>query len=402
MMPKHQKRAVSLMAWIAFGGIVLGTATLIMAMSVLDGFEKALYRNALQFTSHIQVQAMSSVALTPHSPVVEHLRRDVPMIASVTPFVRREALIRTAESVEGIVVKAQENQGTVSASYCIRGRVTFLADSAHEVVISERLARRLKADTGTRIILYSVGHPAQRSVPSDAPSAHIDALIDQYTVAGIYQTGIAEYDDMMVFMPYGSAIQFFRLQPTAINGIDIMLHDRDSIESVRNNLLQRYGAMVDAWTMYEIHSTMFSWIALQQKPIPIVLALIMIVAVFNVIATLLMTIVEKIPSIGILRSMGMPRRMLVAVFVVQGSLLSLVGSVVGCLLGGLCTWIQYTYHIIRLQSESYYMNYVPVEFAIEHYVVVLTVTICIAIGASLIPALIAARLQPIRSLRFRA
>ncbi len=268
--PRYQQRAVSVMAWIAFAGVALGSATLILALSVLGGFEQALYNNALQFTAHIQMQTDAGMPFINKNTLVRDILMSDVRIREVVPFIRQEAILRTPSGIEGIIVKADAEYAEWRNTHIVRGVPTFAADTAHTIVVSERLARKLNTDLGQSVILYSIA--AHRQAKSALPTlTDINALttrIDRFTIVGIYQTGIAEYDDMMVFMPYYAAREFFDLPEMSATGCDIILHERDSIESVRRSLLVRYGKHADVWTMYEIHSSMFSWIALQQKPLP--------------------------------------------------------------------------------------------------------------------------------------
>jgi lipoprotein-releasing system permease protein len=183
--------------------------------------------------------------------------------------------------------------------------------------------------------------------------------------------------------------------------LEIDLKDIADVKRLTPIIEETVGFPYYALNVFELHSSMFAWIDLQKAPIPIVLGLISIVAVFNIITILLVTIVEKTRSIGILRSLGMKNRGILALFVTQGVAIGTAGAVTGCLLGFLFGFTQNAFKIISLNSDIYFLDALPVDMSAWHFVLVLSASIFCSFLAALVPSLIAVRISPVKSLRFR-
>lgn len=392
--PRNSKRFLSFVSLIALASIALGSMALIISLAVLDGFERELRENSVKFTSHIQVQTFGRQDIENYRQPLEQLRTSVPNISAISAYVAREGIIRSSSFLDGVLVKGIYPKNDISGlrENIVRGNFDFSNDDAYEIILGEKLARRLDVDTGGKIIIYSItGEPSLANPP----------IVEEFRVKGIYATGMTAYDDLYVYIPFATAADLFSLPPDGATGFDILVRDISQIDTTSQRVQETLGYPYYPRTVYEMYGAMFAWIELQKKPIPIILGLISIVAVFNVVATLLMLVVEKIPSIGVLRALGMKRSGILRIFLSQGLTFGAVGTLSGCLLGFLACWLQATYKIISLKGEIYFLDAVPIEFALWHYLVVIGVSMFFCFLATLIPSSIASRIRLLRALQFR-
>jgi len=188
--------------------------------------------------------------------------------------------------------------------------------------------------------------------------------------------------------------------PEEINGIDIKLKSVDKIDSIAQVVRRELRYPYYARTIFEIHRNIFSWIELQKKPIPIVLGLIIIVAVFNIISALLMLVLEKTNSIGILKSLGAKGREIIKIFVYQGIYLSFIGIASGNILAWLLMSIQLKFDIIKVPSSVYFVTRVPIEMSIDVFILISAVTFVLSLLSAIIPSYFASRINPVTALRF--
>ena len=392
--PRNSKRFLSFVSVIALISVALGSTALIISLAVLDGFERELRENSVKFTSHIQIQAFGQQPLKNYPSIVGFLPTRVPDIASVSAFISQEGIIRSSDYLDGVMIKGILSATDVSAlrSNIVRGRFAFSGENAYEIVVGQTLARKLNIDTGGSLIIYSItGEPSLLNPP----------IVEEFRVVGIYATGMTAYDDLYVYIPFDTAAELISLPEGTATGFDVMVKDISRIEETAENIQEALGYPYYPRTVYEMYGAMFAWIELQKKPIPVILGLISIVAVFNIVATLLMLVVEKIHSIGVLRSLGMKRSGILRIFLSQGLILGAIGTLSGCLLGFAVCWLQATYKIISLKGEIYFLDAVPIEFSVWHYAVVIGVSMFFCFLATLIPSFIASRIRPLRALQFR-
>lgn len=378
---------------IAFCSVLLGSLALIISLSILEGFDQEISNNAAKYSSHFQITGFNYSPVKNFDKKIKELSISIPEIASIQPVNQKECLIRTQSGIEGIIVKgvSQSYGKRELFKYIKEGDFCFSSDSAREIALGERLAQKLGVKTGEKIVLLT---------NSDTASEDLFPQISQFKVIAIYSTGLTKYDEISAFMPFTSAARFFSIADSAASLLEVNLANINDVERLHKKIEQAAGAKSTVTTIYELHASLFSWIELQKAPIPLVLGLITIVAVFNIITILLVTIVEKTRTIGILRSLGMSGKSLLAIFVFQGTIVGLAGSVAGCLLGLGFDLLQSTFSLISLNGEIYYVDHLPVSICLWHHGVVIGTAFIFSFFASLLPSIAAIKVSPIKVIRY--
>ena len=380
-------------------GVTLGTCALLVSLAILRGYDETLRTTVIDFAGHIEVIGRDNIDTLVNAGAVQNSLQGVafPEIKGISPFVRREAIIRSSNGLEGILLKGTDPALDISA---VREKIiegSFLSDQAGEgempsLVLGERLADRLLVGVGDTVVLFvSVGTPDLNNPP----------LIEQFVVKGLYRSGMAQYDDVYVFSDINDARSLLGYSPDRVSGFDVLLHDPSGIKEVALKINQELGR--DYWvaTVFELFGHIFAWIDLQRMLIPIVMAIIAVVATFNVISILLMTVLEKTESIGTLSTIGAGPGSIMRIFVSKGVLVTGIGVLTGAVLTLIFSLLQQKYGLIGLEPDIYIFDTVPIAIDPLHYVVVILGTILLAVLATLVPAAIAARLRPVSTLRFQ-
>ncbi len=393
--PSEQSSFLGFVRIVALVSVSLGSMALIISLSVLEGFEKALYDNAVKFTSHITINAFERKLIHNSENLISDIKSNVPAVQSIAPFVERQGLLKFKNTLEAVLIRGYKTQNDITdiKSNLVSGSFQFSDKSAKEIVISKRMADKLKVYLGDDIILYSMRESPNGSL------AYPD--IDKFKIKGIYETGFAKYDDAIVFIPYLSAQNIFQIPPNSATSIDVMIDNLNNINFVSEQIQSIIGYKYYTLTVFEINSSAFAWIELQKDPIPIVLGLISLVAVSNVLTILLITVIEKTRSIGILRALGLAPKHIIRIFVFQGLSIALMGNFIGCSLALLFSFLQKTFSLINLRGEVYFLDTLPISINIEHYLTIIIITIILALVSTFIPALIASRMNTVQSIRFK-
>jgi lipoprotein-releasing system permease protein len=379
---------------IALISVMLGSMALIISLSVLDGFQSKLEENILKFTSHINITSFNRKELDLKDSVAKKLKSEIGSIKSVDPILQREGLIRSDALIEGIVIKGISESYSFSKikNNIVSGDFSFTSAKADEISVGKRLARRLNAKLGDTVVVYAI-----REAP-DGSFTYPD--VKKLRIKSIYETGLAMYDDVVIFMPYSTAAKMMQIPEGKVTNYEISLENTDEIQQKAKYIEALLEYPYYTSTVYDLHSPVFAWIELQKAPIPIVLGLISIVAVMNIITILLITVVEKTRSIGILRSLGINRRSLLLIFVSQGVSVGAIGTFLGCLIALIFGLLQQSYGIITLPGDVYFLDTLPVEIRFWHYAVVISVSIFLSFISTLIPSYIATKINPIKAIRF--
>lgn len=392
ILSNKDSRLLNLISVISIVGISLGVATLIIALSVLNGFEKTLTQKITDFDSHIKILSYKE-SLPKADEYLLNLKNKLnDQIDFISPSISKLAIISTKNRKEGINIKGIVEAKEIDKikSNMIEGELNL--DKENSLVIGKTLATKLLIKVGDKVTLFALKND---KIPSmdDLPN------IQNFYVDGIFESGMAEYDNMIGYTGLNAAQNLFSM-PGEINGIDIKLNSVNKIDSIAQVIRKELRYPYYARTIYEIYRNIFSWIELQKKPIPIVLGLIIIVAVFNIISALLMLVLEKTNAVGILKSLGAKGSSIIKIFFYQGIYLSAIGIISGNILAWFLMFLQLEFDIIKVPSSVYFVTKVPIELSLDVFLLVSIVTFILALLAAVIPSYFASRINPVSALRF--
>ncbi len=392
---RRNTKFVSVISSIAILGITIGVATLIIALSILNGFEKTLTKKITDFDSHIQVSSFTT-ELPNYSQSINFITNSLNSnLSSLNPYVSKLAIIGNRYRKEGVNVKGIKPSKKilgVSENIIYGSGNLNIKIALPPIIIGKKLADKLFVKLGDKVNLFALAK-------DKLPSAENPPNIKQFTVTGIYESGMAAFDDINVFTSIKDAQELFGFEDR-INGIDIRVKDISKIDSLTEYLADNLRYPYFVRSIYQVHRNIFSWIELQKKPIPIILALIILVAVFNIIGTLLMMILEKTNSIGILKALGTRNKEIIMIFLFQGGFVASTGILAGNSLAFVLMFLQQKFNIITIPSSVYFMSTVPISMNIITFISVSLITLALALLASVIPSYIAAKTNPVKSLRF--
>lgn len=385
-------RLLNLISVIAVAGISLGVATLIIALSVLNGFENTLTKKITDFDSHIRISSFNDDLPNYKYNIDKISQRIGDQVDFISPFVSKLAIISSKHRKEGINLQGLiENQHIKRIkSNIILGQYPENSDTS--ILLGKTLATKLMVKPGDKVKLFALKNDKLPS-PTDLPNIRV------FIISGIYESGMAEYDNMIGFTSLKAAQSLFSMQDK-INGLDIKLKSVAKIDSLSTLIRKELKYPYYARTIFEIHRNIFTWIDLQKKPIPIVLGLIIIVAVFNIISTLLMLVLEKTKSIGILKSLGAKSCEIIRIFLYQGIYLSLIGIIAGNILAWILMSFQLKFDIIKIPSSVYFVTRVPIEMDIKFFVLISVITFILSLISAILPSYFASKTNPVTALRF--
>ncbi len=392
ILSNKDSRLLNLISVISIVGISLGVATLIIALSVLNGFEKTLTQKITDFDSHIKILSYKESLPKADEHLLKLKSKLNDQIDFISPSISKLAIISTKNRKEGINIKGIVEAKEIDKikSNMIEGELNL--DKENSLVIGKTLATKLLIKVGDKVTLFALKND---KIPSmdDLPN------IQNFFVDGIFESGMAEYDNMIGYTGLSTAQNLFSM-PGEINGIDIKLNSVNKIDSIAQVIRKELRYPYYARTIYEIYRNIFSWIELQKKPIPIVLGLIIIVAVFNIISALLMLVLEKTNAVGILKSLGAKGSSIIKIFFYQGIYLSAIGIIAGNILAWFLMFLQLELDIIKVPSGVYFVTRVPIELSADIFLLVSIVTFILALLAAVIPSYFASRINPVSALRF--
>ena len=391
ILSRKDSRFISLISFISIIGIALGIATLIIAISILKGFEQTITNKIVDFDSHIKITSYRSTLPDYHN-TLPFLQNELNQFKpTITPIASKLVIVSYKKKKEGIsligINPVSEKPSLIKN--IVEGKF-ILTDDA--VIIGKKLAEQLFIKVGDKLTVFALRNDEIPS-PENLPN------IEKFIVIGIFESGMTEYDDTYAYISLKSAQKLFDIGDN-ITGYNIKLGDISKIDSLTRHLAKSLRYPHAVRSIYQIHRNIFTWIDLQKKPIPIVLALIILVAVFNIIGTLLMIVLEKTHAVGVLKSLGSKTKQIVSIFLIQGAILGISGIILGCFLGYLLMYIQIQFNIITLPSSVYFMSKVPFLITLDTFLMISIITFLLCIVVSLIPSYIASRIKPVNALRF--
>lgn len=390
---RRNRGFISFITFFAVVGVGLGVASLIITLSILDGFERTIKENLVKFTAHMQVYGFAGNMLPHPDSTITVVRQTFPQVSAIAPYISREAMVRSQVDIDGVLVKGIDPSNDISPirSSLIAGSYSLgESENGQSIIVGKRLSDLLEVKVGDRVLLFALG---------GASLSLSQARIMQFVVAGIYETGMSDYDGSYVYIHINNAQRLFQVDD-GVTGYDVLVNDLASLAQLAQDIPVTLGYPHYARTMYQLHRNLFTWIDLQKELIPIILALIILVATVNIIGTLLMMVMEKSKEIGVLKTLGSTQKTLRSIFLYQGFFIGATGTMLGNILAYGLTWAEMEYRFITLPSGIYNMTHTPIELSFLNFLIVSVVALALSLACSVIPAKIAARLDPMTTLRF--
>ncbi len=386
-------RFISFITYISIIGITLGVSTLIIAVSILNGFEKEIKNKVSGLVSHIQITSFKPEGVIDYENVISQIKQNIPELTGISPFVQKEAVIRTKSTVEGVLVKGIDINRDVSMARnkIIAGdfNIEPIDTIFSRLVIGDKLAQKLNLSLGQKVIIFGL---------KGVPSPFNQPKIKQFIISGIYETGLREFDDVLIYTNLNTAQKLAEIEPN-VTGIEMKIQDIDKAELVVNKLKDFLEYPLYPKSLFKMYRGLFSWVELQKAPTPIILGLIIIVATFNIVGTLLMLILEKTQSIGVLKALGSSKITIMKIFVTDGLIIGVMGIIFGNILGlGICL-LELKYKFFSL-PEQYYMKNVPILIQPENMLLISMITLFLTLIVTLVPSYLASRVNPVKSIRF--
>lgn len=369
-----------------FIGIFLGSVALIISLSVLEGFEKKLFEKAVNFSSHINIISFKRDFLPGMDSVLAKINKN-DNVSEVYPIISNSVIMRTKRDIKGLVLKGISYDYQKKISKFFNDSLNKIANN--EIVLSTVFAKRNDIEIGEKVIVYraKVSNSLQTSVTS-------------FVVKGFFHSGFGKYDENFAFISENKARKFFKVPGNSVSSYEVYLKNAMVAKEVALELEKKLEYPFYCQSFFQIHQQMFAWIEIQKVPIPIILGIIIIIALLNIITSLLINVIEKNKTIGILRGLGMRTSVIKYIFIGKGIFVSLKATLYGMLFSFIILYLQKQFGIIKLDSTAYFIDQVPVEFRIEHFIMVFFLTLFFALLSSYIPAKIATKVNPLKVLKF--
>ena len=405
LLARRSETFISLITVISILGVTISVITLNVTVAVMTGFEEAIRDRLLGVNAHILLFKPGEY-LDEYQELIPKLMQEEG-VQSVAPTVFGQAIITSGSRVSGVVLRGidpgEKDEGIVAIRRFITEGSLQGLKTLHKVQIKDRYVELPGVILGIRLagqLGVMVGEPIQVLSPLGNPTPlGVIPKVRRFVVAGLFDSGWSEYDSSLAYMYLSDAQQFFELGDVVTN-IGIRVKDVDQAQEIARRIQQGLGFpyMTEDWS--RLWPNLFSALRLERWVYILVLLLMVLIAAFNIISTLIMMVMEKRRDIAILQSMGATRSSIRRIFLIKGCVIGAVGTVLGVVLGlGICLLIQ-RYQFIELPRDVFLVSTVPVSISAGYFVLVAVASFLICLLASIYPARQAARLDPVEIIRY--
>ncbi len=398
---KRRNHFISFISLMSMAGIALGVAALIVVLSVMNGFQKELRTRILGVASHVQLSG-SENRLADWKSVAQTASQH-PRVVAAAPFVNAQGLLSFGQAVRGSVVRGvvpeMEDKVAEIGAHMRAGRLDALRPGEFGIVLGSELARALGVLNGEKVVLIT---PQGQVTP-----AGVIPRLKQFTVVGIFEVGMFEYDSGLALIHLQDAQRVFQMGE-AVSGVRLKLDDLFAARSVGREMMTKFDSNVFATDWTRSHANFFRAVEIEKRMMFIILLLIVAVAAFNIVSTLMMAVTDKQADIAILRTLGASPSSILQIFIVQGVLIGVIGTLIG-LAGGVLIGqnvdvvvpaLERLFSVRFLSKDIYYISDLPSDVQWTDVAVICVVSLVLSFIATLYPSWRASRVNPAEALRY--
>jgi lipoprotein-releasing system permease protein len=394
---KRKTRFISIITFISIAGVAVGVMALIVVLAVMNGFENEIHRRIIGINAHVILLRYGNQPITDYERIGETLE-ELPEIVASSPFTYAKAVMRGSGGSDGVVVRgidlAKEARVT-DIRENISPPLETLATPPERIplaIIGDELAKRLRVSIGDTVAISS---------PFDyviTPMGLMPA-VSRFEVASLFSSGMFEYDQSLVYIDIEDAQSLFDL-PGGVIGIATKITDPYTAPEVGRIAVSAVGGFpYRANNWIELNRNLFTWMKTEKKVMFWILSLIIMVAAFNIASTLIMVVMEKTKDIGIMKSMGARSGSIMRIFVFEGLVIGIIGTVVGSVAGYVLASLLDRYQFVTLPGDVYPIETLPVEMQGLDFAVVALAAVAISFAAAVYPSWKASRLAPAEAIR---
>ncbi len=379
---------------IALLAVALSIAIMLVSDAIVIGFQNEIKNKVTSFAAHIQVSKTKTNFSFENEPMpvndtfVKQVK-NFGEVSHIQPFATKPGIIKTAEAIEGVVLKGVDNNYSWKAfsDKLLYGTRLSWNDSvpSNEIILSKYIADKLALKVDDEVVMYFVQQP---------PRAR------KFTVKGIYQTSIEELDKVFMLVDIRQVQALNGWDEKTIGGYEVFLHDFDKLDEINEEVRIASEVTEDTKTIKERYPQIFDWLDLLNVNIEIILTLMALVAAINMVTALIIMILERTQMIGIFKALGATDWVLQKIFIFNAMRLILMGILIGNAIAFFILLVQKYLHVIKLSEESYYVSEVPIHFAWNHIIYINLGAFIFCTLAMLVPSLLVTRIRPVKAIRF--
>lgn len=403
---KRKQAFISVITFISIAGVTLGVMALIVVLAVMNGFEKTLKEKILGTQAHLVLLKVSQEGMDKYEDILNKVER-ISGVVSAAPFIFSQVMLSSESSVSGAVLKGIDPERVGKVTELVKnlklGNLEALKQEVYEVepgiILGEELAKHLSVSLNDSIQVVS---PLGTITPMG-----MMPKMKKFRVTGIFHSGMYEYDNTMAYISLKSAQKFLGLG-AHVTGIEIKTNNIYKVKNIAKEIRKRLGGLFWTKDWMEMNRNLFAALKLEKIAMFIILVLIVLVAGFNIISMLIMVVMEKNKDIAILKSMGAPSKDIFKIFIIEGTVIGLIGTVVGTFLGlgaafnleKITEFVENLFGFKILASDVYYIDKLPSQVNPIDVCLIIITAILISLLSTIYPSWRASKLDPAEALRY--